>query len=369
MADRLPLPTLLSFVLVAFTIEFDNEAEHRMPHSTTAQGRSPGDSPFAPWLVSLVMWANCIRFLGDGPLQIRELVLRARTKTNFRGMHRWGYIRIAPDPADKRPKPPKADWLVRATSAGRMAYGIWQPLPAVIEKRWQKRFGPEAVDRLRGALLEIVSRLDPGLPDCLPILGYGLLSQQLKLRPLPAVARDHLADSPLWALLSRTLLAFASEFEQESHLSLAICANILRVLDEKGVRVRDLPILSGVSKESINMGMGILHKFKLAGLEKDPSGGPWKVVRLTARGVEVRKLYERTVAAVEERWLSRFDPEAIRRLREALEELAGDGTAQNSPLFEGLQPYPDGWRASVRKPATLPHFPMVLHRGGYPDGS
>jgi Leucine carboxyl methyltransferase len=38
-------------------------------------------------------------------------------------------------------------------------------------------------------------------------------------------------------------------------------------------------------------------------------------------------------------------------------------------LFGGLEPYPDNWRASVRRPATLPHFPMVLHRGGYPDGS
>jgi hypothetical protein len=34
-----------------------------------------------------------------------------------------------------------------------------------------------------------------------------------------------------------------------------------------------------------------------------------------------------------------------------------------------MQPYPDGWRASVRAPATLPQYPMVLHRGGYPDGS
>ncbi len=35
----------------------------------------------------------------------------------------------------------------------------------------------------------------------------------------------------------------------------------------------------------------------------------------------------------------------------------------------GLVAYPDNWRAAVRRPATLPHYPMVLHRGGYPDGS
>jgi hypothetical protein len=37
--------------------------------------------------------------------------------------------------------------------------------------------------------------------------------------------------------------------------------------------------------------------------------------------------------------------------------------------FHGLEAYLDNWRAKVPKATTLPHFPMVLHRGGYPDGS
>jgi len=35
----------------------------------------------------------------------------------------------------------------------------------------------------------------------------------------------------------------------------------------------------------------------------------------------------------------------------------------------GLEPYPDNWPASIRPAGTLPWYPMVLHRGGYPDGS
>ena len=35
----------------------------------------------------------------------------------------------------------------------------------------------------------------------------------------------------------------------------------------------------------------------------------------------------------------------------------------------GLEPPPGGWRAAVRAKDTLPQYPMVLHRGGYPDGS
>jgi hypothetical protein len=45
------------------------------------------------------------------------------------------------------------------------------------------------------------------------------------------------------------------------------------------------------------------------------------------------------------------------------------GEPNLSRLFRGLEPHPGGWRESVRKPDTLPHHPMVLHRGGYPDGS
>ena len=43
MAGRLPLSTLLSQALVAFTIEFDNEAEQRSVHSTT-RGPAAGDA-------------------------------------------------------------------------------------------------------------------------------------------------------------------------------------------------------------------------------------------------------------------------------------------------------------------------------------
>ena len=45
------------------------------------------------------------------------------------------------------------------------------------------------------------------------------------------------------------------------------------------------------------------------------------------------------------------------------------GDPAHSPLMAGLEPYPDNWRAGTPPPRTLPHFPMVLHRGGFPDGS
>jgi hypothetical protein len=134
------------------------------------------------------------------------------------------------------------------------------------------------------------------------------------------------------------LLAFAIDYERESAVSLAIGANILRVLDEDPVRVRELPVLTGVSKEAISMANGYLAKNHLI---------------------------------IEDRWETRFGSDAIGDLRDCLGApvgLPGAG-AGPSPLLAGLTPYPDGWRAAVKAPAVLPHYPMVLHRGGFPDGS
>ena len=78
----LPLPTLLSQSLVAFTIEFDNEAEHRMPHRTTRYN-DPGLR--GPWLVSMAMWLNCMQYLTGEPVPVSELEQRARTPSASRG--------------------------------------------------------------------------------------------------------------------------------------------------------------------------------------------------------------------------------------------------------------------------------------------
>ena len=56
------------------------------------------------------------------------------------------------------------------------------------------------------------------------------------------------AELELHVLLARVLLAFAVEFDTRSQGSLAMGANVLRVLTEEGVALRDLPALSGVSK-------------------------------------------------------------------------------------------------------------------------
>ena len=363
----LPLSALLSQALVAYTIEFDNEAERRLPHRTTSHGASgPGDGAPAPWLVSLAMWENCMRHVTSEPITVGDLEARARTGTNLDGMRRWGYITIdgtARKVHNARPGPAA---VLRATAAGLRAREIWRPLPGFIEQRWRDRLGADQLSRLRDPLISMVSRLDPGLPDCLPILGAALLSQgpDSRLPPRPdGTAPEAL---PLSALLSRVLLAFALEYEHEAGLALAVAANVLRVLGSEGTRLRDLPVLTGASKESVRWALGILIRGDLAAEEPDPAASRGKVARLTQRGLDAQHLYHELTGTIERRWHDRFTPCATGALRASLEPLA---VGQPPVLFGGLEPYPDNWRASVRRPATLPHFPMVLHRGGYPDGS
>jgi DNA-binding MarR family transcriptional regulator len=360
----LPLPVLLSQALVAFTIEFDNEAEHRMQHRTTRHGSS--GSLRSPWLVSMAMWFNCMQFVSEEGISVRELVKLARTLTNLKGMYRWGYVTVSPTSSDRGRRAPRSEWLIRATPAGRKAQEVWRPLFGVIEKRWEDRFGEEEIRALRRYLTALIQEIGLSLPDCLPILGYGLTCQQAHVRSSGQRSPDDLSGLPLPALLSKVLLAFALEYEGESELALAIGANVLRVIDNDGARLRDLPRRAGVSKEAIAMAYKFLEKRGYVRVAADAKRV--KRILLTPKGTRAKQKYFELVGVIEDRWLDRY-ARNIREIRAIFEKLIGDASPPSSPLFRGLEPYPANWRASVRKPEMLPHFPMVLHRGGYPDGS
>jgi catechol 2,3-dioxygenase-like lactoylglutathione lyase family enzyme len=85
--DDLPPPTLLSRLLIAFTTEFDNEAEHRLEHRTTLDAGGTGRGP---WLVPQAIWANFMQFVGGEGVPLHEVDDLARI-TNLAGLQRWGY--------------------------------------------------------------------------------------------------------------------------------------------------------------------------------------------------------------------------------------------------------------------------------------
>jgi DNA-binding MarR family transcriptional regulator len=364
--QSVPLSTLLSYGLVAFTIEADNEFEHRMPHRTTNHGGLRN----APWLVSLAMWFNCMRYVPSAGVTVRSLAQLARTGTNLAGMERWGYIVVAPDPADRRPKPPHADWVIQATPPGRRAQEIWRPLCGTIETRWQQRFGATAIAQLRQALLAVVLRLDAGLPDCLPILGYGFRSRSSLPEQQAQAAHEGAdpADLALPVLFARVLLAWTLDFEHDAEVSLAISANNLRLIGDQGVTVRDLPGLAAVSREAIAVAVNFLEKQRYAVVQPGAAGSRAKVLVLTSQGLAAQRRYQHLVWAIEAGWHTRFGQEPMSHLRAVLEGVVGR-SAPAPALLGGIEPYPDGWRAAVPRPEGLPHYPMILHRGGFPDGS
>ena len=358
---------MLSQTLVALTIELDNEAEHLIPHRTTDHG--PGDQGDGPWLVSRAMFENCLRFVTDQPITVGKLETLARTPTNLGGMRRWGYITIDAAAGKAHRGGPGPDAVLKATSRGLRAREVWLELPGLVEQRWRDRYGADQIEGLRRALAAVAGQLDPGLPDVLPILAQTLFSRGPDPALPPRPQQPDIATLPLAALLSRVLLGFALEYEAESAVSLAVGANLLRVLGADGTRLRDLPLMTGISKEAVSWAMGVLLRARLAVEEPDPAASRGKVARLTAAGVRAQQLYLELLGTIEDRWTQRYGREAVGALRQSAEALAVGAHGQPPALFQALEAYPDNWRASVRRPGTLPYYPMVLHRGGYPDGS
>ena len=240
---------------MAFTIELDNEFERRLR-----------DSGHTPRVTSFVMWANFMRFVGDG-ISVAELpdatgIPRARTLSTLGGMERWRYVTVGPDPETRRDGFGSArglhpDWVVRPTPAGLAAAAIWRPLADEIEERWAERFGAAAIGELRLCLQPIARRPELALPESMPIVGG---SSWTLADTVSGGTQGDASRAPLSTLLSRALLAYTLEFEAAAELALPLSANVVRVLDEKGVNVKDVALRGGISKEAVAMATTFLAK-------------------------------------------------------------------------------------------------------------
>ena len=134
------------------------------------------------------------------------------------------------------------------------------------------------------------------------------------------------------------------------------------------MRIANLPRLAGVSKESVAMALGFLQRHGYAVVEPAPHGDRGKTIKLTVEGRRARAEYRRVIRSIDASWRTRFGDAVVARLQAALEPLI-EGVQTPAALLAGLEPYPDGWRASLPPITCLPYYPMVLHRGGFPDGS
>jgi hypothetical protein len=316
------------------------------------------------------MWSNLLRFVADGTT-VGEFVAavglpKSSALSRLGGVERWRYVSVGRS-AGKRvgygsAGGTKDDWDVRFTPAGLRAAEIWPELPAEIEARWQARFGAEEVGALVRVLRAVDDSIDTPLPEFLPVVSSThAMTLELPSVETPAVSND----LSLVTLLAHALLAYTIDFEDGSPVSLPLSANVLRVLGETAVPVRELPVLAGISKEAVEVSLTSLAKTDYVVVDGAPASK--RTIRLTPAGARLQTGQRRLHSRVGNRW--RAD------LRTSLERIF-----DHSDLSAGLQPYPDGWRASkayaartqalIDDPtAALPHYPMVLHRGGWPDGS
>lgn len=127
----LPLPALLSQVLLAFAMEFDR------------MSRAP-----------LALCANTLRILSESPIPVAEIprLTGASPETSGIGWQIKPYVSIEANPGASRGK------AVRLSPLGIRTQQTCHELIGKIEKGWKTRFGKDTVDRLRDSLRELFLR-------------------------------------------------------------------------------------------------------------------------------------------------------------------------------------------------------------------
>ena len=332
---------------MAFAIEADNAAE--------AAGSEHVGRLFR---ISVAMWANGLRLIDDGGTTVDELRSRARAACNIGGLERWGWIAVGDVGTKRRDgygshRGVQGSTVLRPTRAGSYARRLWPRVVTRVEEQWQVRFGTELVGRLRDALAPLAGRMPWSPPEVNPSDGF-----YTHIFDGPAAA-DDAEHTPLVALLGQALTALTLEHEKDAEVSLPIAADLLRVIDDRVSRMHDLPLLSGVSKEAVAMAVNYLLRDHLS----EPR--PERSIALTVTGLDALDGYRARAG----RWRNAALQHLLEEVVENREALA-EGLVPPQGCWRGEKPYlAQTQRLLADPPGALPWHPMVLHRGGWPDGS
>ncbi len=350
-----PLSSLLSQVLIAYTLEFDNEFS-----TGFSNAGYPGIN------LSLVLWSNLIRFLADRPLTVRELTSKAlerNIKPKLGCLERWHIINLEINKnngmhnasllsADSRNSKREGfgssrrilpDTIVHLTKMGQAAVEVWSPLPDVIDNRWQQRFGDERISCLQNLLKLILDYYKLQLPDALPSE-----FEKYELYLYKRLARQKPGKQSLATLLSRALLLYACEFEREPFTSIKHCANILRVLSEDPIPLTEVPKLTGLSPECCSIGWR-LRAFVLQHPQNYINRG--KQVSLSSIGCLKQQHYYKLTQEIEQEWEEKMGTQTIQQLREVLIEILTLKGANGTLIAQGLIPSPGTVRSGCVAPA------------------
>jgi hypothetical protein len=152
------------------------------------------------------------------------------------------------------------------------------------------------------------------------------------------------AGAPLSALLSRALLATTVAFERGSKSPLALSANTIRVLTDKGVPLSQVGVLSGLPSQMSSVQCTEASNAKLAIVAPDPATKK-KTVRLTKAGAAAQRDYADRSAAVEADM-----GRVAKELRKALDAVFTATDGASPPIVESLRPPRGVRRAGVPRP-------------------
>ncbi len=343
MPQPVPLTSLLSWVWIAHTMEVDNAFE--------AAGSQRIGRHFR---ISLPMWTNALRFIAEDGITVDALCREARAACNIGGLERWGWISVGEERGTRRDgfgtqRGVKGETVLRPTRKGMYARRLWPRVLSEVEGRWRIRFGEDVIDAVHDALTAVTT-MPWSPPEVHPSDGF-----------YTHVAPGDTADDalPLVALLGQRLTDLTLDHEKEAAVSLPLSANVLRVIGSGVVRTRDLPRLTGLSREGIAMAAAFMKRTGLA------TAAPGPAIRLTPDGLTALDGYWH--------WAARRGDSGLRSSLEAV-------VAQRDALSVGLVPPAGCWRGEkpylaqtqrlvADPPGALPWHPMVLHRGAWPDAS
>jgi hypothetical protein len=349
--ETAPLTTLLSWAWIAFVIEADNAFEAACASRLHRR----------PFRISFAMWANGLRCADEDGVTVGELQARARARCNLAGLERWRWIAIG-DGDLRRPgfgshRGIKESTVLRPTGPGSLARRVWPEILEAVERGWRGRFGDDTVETLRRSLAGTGGEMPWSPPEVHPSDGFWTHVTS------GATADPDGSAPPLAAALGQALTRLTLDHENGGRASLPLAANAIRLLGDGPVPMRDLPERGGVSKEAIAMATGYLQRRGLAAASD-------RTISLTAEGRAALDDYRHRAAATD------GEPGNRRELRAALVSLLGRSEALSAGLvppagcWRGQHPYLKQTKRVLADPTgALPRHPMVLHRGGWPDGS
>ena len=345
---RVPLPGLISQVLVALTTEFDNGFEDRM--------RSGGH----PRPLSVVVHANLLRFVPADGVTVVDLARASgesvdRLATVVAALERWGCVTLQGDPKrDGRGSSSTVKPSFRVTPPEATLTGMesWEAFLRELEARH-----PELAE---------VPSVSPGLPAALPYAGPA------GSRFVPSATSAPLGGA--YERLSQALQAFTLDFDAYASIPLMFCANLLRVCTPEGVPLKELHVLSGQPRKGIEP-LSCHLRWGWVTVEQ-------RVARLTAVAENAKRCYPILAAKIEATGrydglrdlltaaLASRDAEGRSTLGQAMVPPAHTHRAGDWMWFDGHRTMPKSHGARLRDLVTktrrwvedperyLPHFPL-----------